>query len=203
MVFLIAATTSFAQKDNRLVRQGNKEYDKENYTEAETDYLKALDVNHSSVPATYNLGATRYRQDSMKQAVQNWSATALNQENNADLRSQSFYNIGNAMMKTQSYQQSIEAYKQALRLNPNDDEARYNLAYAQKMLQQQQQQQQQQNSSGDPEIDEIVEQAKKLVAQRRYQEAYDLMKAGEKKNPKLKQYAEFTNRILDIIKMNY
>ena len=142
ILFFVAATTAFAQKDSRLVRQGNKEFNKQNYTEAETAYLKALDANFSSAPATFNLGATRYRQDSMKQAVQNWSSTVMNQANSADLRSQSFYNIGNAMMSTQNYQQSIEAYKQALRLNPNDEEARYNLAYAQKMLQQQQQDQQ-------------------------------------------------------------
>jgi tetratricopeptide (TPR) repeat protein len=145
------STPAFAQKDNRLVRQGNKEFDKQNYTEAETSYLKALDVNRSSTPASYNLGATRYRQDSMAQAVQNWTVTALNQANSTDLRSQSFYNIGNAMMTTENYQQSIEAYKQALRLNPNDDEARYNLAYAQQMLKQQQQDQQ---SGGDNKKDQ-------------------------------------------------
>ena len=150
-IALSIATPAFAQKDNRLVRQGNKEFDKQNYTEAETSYLKALDVNRSSTPASYNLGATRYRQDSMAQAVQNWTVTALNQANSTDLRSQSFYNIGNAMMATENYQQSIEAYKQALRLNPNDDEARYNLAYAQQMLKQQQQDQQ---SGGDNKKDQ-------------------------------------------------
>ena len=158
MIFLLIATTTFAQQDKRLVRQGNKEYDKENYVEAETTYLKALDVNFSSVPATFNLGSTRYRQDSMKQAVQNWSATALNQANDADLRSQSFYNIGNAMMKTQNYQQSIEFYKQSLRLNPNDDEARYNLAYAQQMLQQQQQDQQGGGGNDDQKNDQKQDQ---------------------------------------------
>jgi tetratricopeptide (TPR) repeat protein len=159
-LFMALSTTAFAQKDNRLVRQGNKEYDKQNYTEAETSYLKALDDNYSSVQANYNLGATRYRQDSMKQAVQNWSATALNQENNADLRSQSFYNIGNAMMKTENYQESIEFYKQSLRLNPNDDEARYNLAYAQQMLKQQQQDQQGGGNNNDQKKDQKKDQNK-------------------------------------------
>jgi len=158
LLLMTLSTTVFAQKENKLVRQGNKEFDKQNYNEAETDYLKALEINATSTPATYNLGATRYRQDSMAQAVQNWTATALNQANNADLRSQSFYNIGNAMMKTQNYQQSIEAYKQALRLNPNDEEARYNLAYAQQMLQKQQQDQQ--GGGGDDNKDKNKDQNK-------------------------------------------
>jgi hypothetical protein len=65
-----------------------------------------------------------------------------------------------------------------------------------------QEQQKKQKSPEDEEVDKIFEQAKKLVAQRKYQEAYDLMKDGEKKYPQLLQYADFTNRILDIIKMN-
>jgi len=173
IMFLVVSTTVFAQKDNRLVRRGNKEYDKQNYSEAETNYLKALDVNYSSVPATYNLGVTRYRQDSMKQAIENWSATALNQENNADLRSQSFYNMGNAMMKTQNYQQSIEVYKQALRLNPNDDEARYNLAYAQQMLKKQQQDQQGGGGQNDKKNDKKNDQQQKQDQQQNQDQQQD------------------------------
>ncbi len=149
LFFVSISTIVFAQKDNRMIRQGNKDFEKQDYTAAETDYLKALDANPKSMPASYNLGATRYRQDSIKQAVQNWSATALNPENSADMRSQSFYNIGNSMMRAEDYQKSIEAYKQALRLNPNDEDARYNLAYAQQKLKQQQQDQQNQQQKND------------------------------------------------------
>jgi hypothetical protein len=62
--------------------------------------------------------------------------------------------------------------------------------------------QQEQQQKKNEELNKIVEQAKKLVAQRKYQEAYNLMKDSEKEYPQLMQYADFTNRILDIIKMN-
>ena len=44
-------------------------------------------------------------------------------------------------MQSKEYAKSVEAYKQSLRLNPKDDETRYNLALAQKLLHDQQNQQ--------------------------------------------------------------
>ena len=52
-----------------------------------------------------------------------------------------YHNVGNIGMQSKEYAKSVEAYKQSLRLNPKDDETRYNLALAQKLLHDQQQQQ--------------------------------------------------------------
>ena len=38
------------------------------------------------------------------------------------------------MMETKNYQGAVDAFKNSLRNNPNDDETRYNLAVAQKLL---------------------------------------------------------------------
>jgi tetratricopeptide (TPR) repeat protein len=144
MMMLIGVSVNmlFAQKENRMIRQGNREFEKKQYDAAETSYIKAIEANPASVSATYNLAETRYRQDSLNQAVKHWSATAWNQAVDSNIRANSFYNIGNTMMKAEDYQKSIELYKQALRVNPNDEDARYNLAYAQQKLRQQQDQQQ-------------------------------------------------------------
>jgi tetratricopeptide (TPR) repeat protein len=172
------------------------------YQEAEIAYRKGMATTKTFPKANYNLANTLYRQEKYEDAANSFKYIAEQKENDNSLRAKAYHNYGNSMLKQEKYKESIDAYKNALKLQPNDQDTKYNLEYARKKMIQQQQQQQKNKSQQDQEVDKIFEEAKKLVAQRRYQEAYDLMKDGEKKNPKLAQYAEFTNRILDIIKMN-
>ncbi len=192
------------QRDFRsLMREGNKQYNAEKAEDAEKSYRRALDVDEKSNMATFNLGDALYRQKKYEEAGKEFEKAASETTDKMD-KSRAYHNLGNSYLQQQKLKESIEAYKQALRNNPNDADTKYNLSYAMNLLKQQQQQQNkdQKKSPEDEEADKIVEQAKKLVAQRKYQEAYNLMKEGEKKNPKLLQHADFTNRILDIIKMN-
>ena len=177
------------------------------YQQAEVNYRKAMEHTQSYDKANYNLGSALYRQEKYKEAAETFKSLSERSDISNDLKANAYHNLGNSLLKEEQYAESINAYKNALKLKPSDMNSKYNLEYARKKLiqQQQQQQQNQQNqkkSPQDEEVDKILEEAKKLVAQRRYNEAYTLMKEGEKKNPKLKQHAEFTNRILDIIKMN-
>ncbi len=71
-----------------------------------------------------------------------------------DAKSGSWYNLGNTLMSQQKYKESIEAYKKALRVNPDDQDAKYNLEYARKMLSNQQQQQQNQDQNQDQDQDQ-------------------------------------------------
>ena len=140
---LIFATPAFSQKKVRQeLRKGNKEYKQEKYNEAEINYRKALEINARSTDAAYNLGNTLYKQSKFPEAMEQYEA-ALSREKDRELAAANFHNIGNISMNTKEYQKSVEAYKKSLRLNPNDDETRYNLALAQKLLENQQQQQNQ------------------------------------------------------------
>ncbi|MDR2774087.1 MAG: tetratricopeptide repeat protein, partial [Tannerella sp.] len=150
LVFLFCAGSLGAQKAERKnVRDGNKQYRKDKYTEAEVAYRKSIEVNPRSVEGIYNLGNALYKQEKYPEAAEQYQLLAgqgerLMQEdpdNNAQRLANVFHNMGNIGMKTQEYQKSVEAYKQSLRLNPVDDETRYNLALAQKLLKDQQQQQ--------------------------------------------------------------
>ena len=152
-VFLLSAGSIEAQKAERQnVRDGNKQYKKENFTEAEIAYRKSIDVNPRSTEGIYNLGNTLYKQEKYPEALEQYQLIAGQGErllredpDNIEHLAHLFHNIGNIGMKSQQYQQSIEAYKQSLRLNPADDETRYNLALAQKLLEDQQQEQQDQD----------------------------------------------------------
>ena len=147
---LLVGTSAFAQKaERKQVREGNDLYKTEKYTEAEIAYRKALDVNPRSTEGTYNLGNSLYKQKKFDEAAEQYQLLA-GQE--AKLRetpegrtrlAEVYHNMGNIGMQKKEYAQSVEAYKQSLRLNPADDETRYNLALAQKLLNDQQQNQDQ------------------------------------------------------------
>lgn len=132
--------------ERQYIRQGNRYFNQKNYAKAQTEYQKALARDPKNSLAMYNLGRVLMEQNKDSLAtVQFENAAKL--EENPILKSQSFHNIGVICQKHQLYQDAIEAYKQCLRLNPNDDEARYNLALCKKLLKQKppQKQPQQQN----------------------------------------------------------
>jgi tetratricopeptide (TPR) repeat protein len=149
LIMLIASST-FAQKENPLIRQGNKQYEEGKFKEAEIDYRKAIEQKPGSVKGSYNLGNSLYRQENYDEAIRSFSdAGNLMKDADASTKAATLHNLGNSLLKGGKLQESIEAYKQSLRLNPKDEDTRYNLAYAMKQLQQQQQQQQNQDNKDD------------------------------------------------------
>lgn len=142
------------RKERKAVRSGNSLYEQGRYSEAEVDYKKALEANPASEVATYNLALSLLNQagksdnkndknspeNQAAQMLSNLAATTSNQ----GLASKAYYNLGNIAFKNEQYDQSIEMYKNCLRRNPDDDDARDNLRLAQKKKQQQEQQQNQQ-----------------------------------------------------------
>lgn len=149
-MLLLVAGESFAQKENPLIRQGNKQYQEGKFKEAEIDYRKALERTPGSVKGSFNLGNSLYKQENYEEATRNFAdAARLIKETDETGRSAALHNLGNTLLKSGKLEESIEAYKQAMRLNPADEDTRYNLAYAMNQLQQQQQQQQNKDDKSD------------------------------------------------------
>jgi septal ring factor EnvC (AmiA/AmiB activator) len=142
--FLLMLITGicFGQGEKKYIRQGNGKYNDNKFSESEVSYRKALDKNKMSSDAGFNLGDALYKQnkyeDAGKQFLENSSISADNIK-----KSNSLYNLGNSLLNNKKIQESIDIYKNSLKLNPCNNEAKYNLAYAQDLLKQQQQQQQQ------------------------------------------------------------
>ncbi len=126
--------TSTAQSSQKLIAEGNKKYEEKKYKEAAMLYGNALkqDTLHTAT-GTYNLGNSLYQlkqADAARKAYENSSKRASTKEDYA----KSQYNIGNTYMSEKKWAEAIEAYKNTLRKTPYDNDAKYNLAYAQKML---------------------------------------------------------------------
>lgn len=147
LLFMLSAV-AMAQSDRQLVRQGNKQFRLGNAAEAEVSYRKAVEKNQRNPQANYNLGNALMlqRKDSLA-ITQLEKAGKL--ETNPLRRAQAYHNIGVICQQHQLFSEAIEAYKEALRNNPADDETRYNLELCKRQLKQQQNQQNQGNNKQD------------------------------------------------------
>ena len=146
VVVLLLSFCANAQNERSLIRDGNKQYQQKKYSDAELNYRKGLEKNDHSYEANYNLGSALYRQDKLEEAAKYYSGSAALIKDK-EAQQNAYYNLGNSLLKGEKYAESVDAYKNALKLNPKDDQSRYNLSYALSKLRQQQQQQQQQNKN--------------------------------------------------------
>lgn len=147
--FLLLAAGASAQKEERdFIRKGNRLFNDSIFVDAEVNYRKALEVNPKSTVSMYNLGNTLSQQQKFEDAMEQYvSATSI--EKDKSKLAQIYHNMGVIFQAGKDYAKAVDAYKMSLRNNPKDDETRYNLALAQKMLKDQQQEQQNQDQNQD------------------------------------------------------
>jgi Ca-activated chloride channel homolog len=142
-LFLIFAVKLNAQVDKKYIREGNREYSKNKFSESEILYRKAIDKNKQSPEAVFNIGDALYKQNKFEDAGKQFIENTNISEDKAK-KSAGLYNLGNSLLKANKVKESIDAYKNSLKLKPDSRETKYNLAYAQDLLKQQEQQKQQQ-----------------------------------------------------------
>ncbi len=142
-LLLLFSENLTAQTVRSHVKKGNSVYEKGRYADAEVEYKKALEKNPKSKEAQFNLGNSYYKQERYEEALREFgnygTATKSHEE-----RAEAYYNLGNSYYSSNKYKEAVEAYRRSLRLNPNDDDARYNLQMAREKLKQQDQQKQNQ-----------------------------------------------------------
>ena len=166
MWFIICLFISFsiqAQEEKKVLRKGNDSYNNGKPLEAVNYYKKALKEKQDYYKANFNLGNAYFRTanlikagkipvpdklmtaDSAAALVYNQAAEQFDvvakSVSNADTIQKAWHNYGNAKLMQKSYEDAILGYKKALKLNPKDEDTRYNLAYAQRELKKQQDQQ--------------------------------------------------------------
>ena len=136
-----------ANAQAKEIREGNKHFRRGFYSEAIKDYKNSIDKKYND-KAQFNLGDAYYNMKNYEEATRSFKSVA-DRNVPKNMEANAYYNLGNSLMEQQKYAEAFDAYKNSLKINPNDEDARYNLEYArQKMiLQQQQQQQQQQNQN--------------------------------------------------------
>jgi tetratricopeptide (TPR) repeat protein len=120
---------TLAQDDAHAIRQGNQLYKKSMWVSAEKAYDMATDGKYRYI-ALMNKGNALYRQKKYDDAIKAYRAAAETKNKDLMLRSGAFYNAGVVFSSQKKIRESIEEYKKALRLNPDDQKARENLQKA-------------------------------------------------------------------------
>lgn len=179
--------SGYAQKEVRqLARSGNKLFQKEQYDKAELEYRKALEINPSDKVANFNLANTLVRTERGEEADKIYQEMLkeikiLPKDEAADVA----HNAGNLAMAKKDYAKAIEMYKESLRRRPTDEETRYNLALAQKLLEQQQQDNNEENQ--DNKDNQEQQQQDNQQQQNQQDQQQDQQKDQQKDQPNKQQ----------------
>ena len=188
LLLLLMTVAAHAQSDRDYVRRGNQQFRAGKFAEAEVDYRKAIERNAKNPQALYNLGNALLAQKKDSAAVEQFQQAAK-LETNPRRRANAFHNIGVVCQGHQMFGEAIEAYKESLRNNPDDDETRYNLELCKR--QQKQQQQNQQNKDNKDNKDKQDKDKKKDQDKQDQQKQQDDQKKQQEQKPQMsKENAE-------------
>ncbi len=138
-VFLLISAFSFAQEDaevlkklqkaNNYVAEANNLAESDRFILAEKEYRKAISLKPTSVSGTYNLAHSYYEKENFEEALYRNQEAAKNATDKTE-KHKIYHNIGNILMQKKKCKEAVEAFKNALRNNPKDEETRYNLGLA-------------------------------------------------------------------------
>ena len=162
LFLLFWAAASQAQNERKFVRQGNKYYeaamkdtsriDTVQFNKAEIEYLKALEKKPDETKWDFNLADALYKQKKFDQSADKFKEIADKSSNKVE-KSRALHNLGNSFLMKNKLDESIAAYKDALRNNPKDLETKYNLLYAMNMKKKQQDQKKKDDKNKDKDKD--------------------------------------------------
>ena len=128
IVFLSFALSVSAQSDEKAIRKGNRKYRKSNYTEAIAKYKEALNLRPNNANAQFNLGDAYYGMQYYDSAYAAFEKV-VEMSPDAKLKSNAVFNMGNCLLAQDKYYDAFNIYKVSLKLNPENENALYNLEY--------------------------------------------------------------------------
>ena len=140
---LLCTSIASAQRypERSLVRRGNRDFGRERYDRSIERYSRAADLAPDSFEAAYDLSSALYRTERFEEAAAALERLAADTARTDGERAAAYYNLGNAQFRQEKYAEALESYKNSLRIDPSDQEAKYNYAYTKRLLEQQEQEQ--------------------------------------------------------------
>lgn len=129
LLFFSRISSAQSPQTEKNIRAGNEFYKQQQFDKAASAYGKAIEADPGNSLAKFNLANTLYKQNKQDEAVKVFTEVAGNAEKGM-FKANAFYNKGAVLSQQKKLEESVEAYKSALRLNPDDKEARENLQKA-------------------------------------------------------------------------
>lgn len=196
---LLMCITSFAQNKKSFLRDGNELYTDSSYNDAEMQYRKSLEKDQDYFNASFNLADAVYKQERYEESSALFDALIDNAPTENDL-AKVYHNLGNSLTQEQKLEEAIEAYKNALRINPNDTETRHNLALSKKQKQEQEQQEEKKEENKEEKKDqEKDKEGEDKQEQNKEQEKEDEKKENQPEDKKEEMSKEDAEKMLEAI----
>ena len=145
VLFVCGEVSAQQMKERGLVRRGNREFRREHFEKSVDSYQRALQHDSTCFEAKYDLASALYRTERYDKAEKTLLSIVGDSTRTELERGEVAYNLGNTQFAQQKYKEALSSYRQAMRCNPNDEDAKFNYAFTKRLIQQQEQQQQQQN----------------------------------------------------------
>ena len=127
LCLLLVHATLQGQEEREYIRKGNRLYKKSEFAGSEGMYRRAQSQDKSTYDPGFNLGDALYKQGRFGEAAEEFKRTASGSTDDSLKQAQSFYNMGNSLLKDQKFAESINAYINSLKLDPENPETKYNL----------------------------------------------------------------------------
>ena len=196
---LLMCITSFAQNKKSFLRDGNELYTDSSYNDAEMQYRKSLEKDQDYFNASFNLADAVYKQERYEESSALFDALIDNAPAENDL-AKVYHNLGNSLTQEQKLEEAIEAYKNALRINPNDAETRHNLALSKKQKQEQEQQEEKKEENKEEKKDqEKDKEGEDKQKQNKEQEKEDEEKENQPEDKKEEMSKDDAEKMLEAI----
>ncbi len=206
ILFAVGLPESFSQSLRGLVNDGVENYNEGNFSDAEVNFKKGVEKSPESFEAKFNLGDAFFKQERYDEAIKSYNSALAFAKDDLE-KARVHYNIGNSLLKAQKIEESIEEYKKSLKLNPNDQEAKYNLSYALELLKNKEDQQQQkdnkdQNKDQNQNNDQDKKDQEKDQQNKQDQQKQDQQDKKQQQQQQQKISKEEAERILEALKDN-
>jgi tetratricopeptide (TPR) repeat protein len=127
IILMLFSSSFFAQEWKETLALAREKYRSKEYPMAYELYSKVASSAPKEVNIAPEFAQAAYKAKDYENAMKNY--LALNKKNPKN-KSAVQHNLGNSFFQQKEYSKAIESYKKALRLNPNDQATRYNLALA-------------------------------------------------------------------------
>jgi len=182
-------------------RKGNEAYQKGNYAEADSLFKLALESDPENSKLYFNLGNALAKQGKVEDAIEAYLNSQEFAENEKD-RALAQYNIGTLLAENEDWKPAAHHFRNSLKLNPSDIEAKQNYELAKNKADEEENEQNQDQQNQDQEQEDPSEYAKamkkraeQLVSEQRYQEAFNLMQDALNNDKTVQNFNDFIERI--------
>ena len=149
LLFVCGEVSAQQMKERGLVRSGNRQFKREHFEKSVDSYQRALQHDSTCFEAKYDLASALYRTERYDKAEKTLLGIVNDTTRTEKERGEVAYNLGNTQFAQQKYKEALSSYRQAMRCNPNDEDAKFNYAFTKRLIQQQEQQQQNQDQNQD------------------------------------------------------